>query len=452
MKRISIAIALMMVALLMGCNLELVDTSIFDVVEEENQAGLESGFAGGNGTEENPYLISTEEQLLSITDQSGNYFALANDIEIKTAEANIASFSGVLDGRGHRISFANIDPRGNATEACGFILSVNGASAIKNLVFEMNGIKSIVLSTYADLTFENVTTTGNVELIDNNVAGFLVYAESATDSYTITFERCVSAVNYIDDGTHYGSHFYAYYPLTTKASFVFRDCTVTGSSRLSRAGVLFGNSSQISTWGKNVTVENLVIEGEIYSTDSAYPAGIISWGKVDGYEISEGVVGNDNIVTAEPIQAEREGDKIKFIAPYDKADTFDLFALPNILYVNSDSSASTGWKSGMHRSYSVLLGNYPKSEEIDVSMYGFCDESYAELPDGLDNLESFESGEKTLFYVANTEKSSYEHAYFGSSDKSNVFTKDSDGIADSVPYRLVALDAEGNIIGVKSFN
>ena len=70
MKRISIAIALMMVALLMGCNLELVDTSIFEEIEEENQAGLESGFAGGNGTEENPFLISTEEQLLSITDQS----------------------------------------------------------------------------------------------------------------------------------------------------------------------------------------------------------------------------------------------------------------------------------------------------------------------------------------------------------------------------------------------
>ena len=119
MKRISIAIALMMVALLMGCNLELVDTSIFEEIEEENQAGLESGFAGGNGTEASPYQISNAEQFLRIGDEAFQeellkgenddlYFELTDDIDLRGHEGYVATvFSGTLDGNGHTIYGSN---------------------------------------------------------------------------------------------------------------------------------------------------------------------------------------------------------------------------------------------------------------------------------------------------------------------------------------------------------
>ena len=76
----------------------------------------DSIFAGGSGTEGDPYLIATEEQLrdfaASLTSQidyTGKYVALANDISVSSAAwtpigGSQYLFNGTFDGRGYTIN------------------------------------------------------------------------------------------------------------------------------------------------------------------------------------------------------------------------------------------------------------------------------------------------------------------------------------------------------------
>ncbi|MEE1001709.1 MAG: fibronectin type III domain-containing protein, partial [Bacteroidales bacterium] len=70
-------------------------------------------FAGGNGTEGNPYLISTKAQFEAIAQQSngasGKYFRQTADIDlgvyVNRASSIISTFRGTYDGDGHTITY-----------------------------------------------------------------------------------------------------------------------------------------------------------------------------------------------------------------------------------------------------------------------------------------------------------------------------------------------------------
>ena len=421
-------------------------------------SGVQAGdgdFSDGYGTEANPFIISTAAELLSLTDERGSdvYYALGDDIVITEAECNIESFAGTLDGRGHYITYAQPDPRGSSDPACGLILEVNGPSVIKNLEYRMVGIKSLVLYSKDSLVFEDVDATGSVELEDSNVGAYLVYP-SGSGEYTVSFIGCESAVDYTDDGSRYGSHFIAYYPLNYSVKFVFEDCIVSGSSAVSRAGVLFGNSSEFASWGKNVTVKNLIISGEILSTDATFPAGIISWDNGTGVvsaadqAILGEVTGEENVRTLPTdLLATCKDGTITITSCPEGATALELMARPNINYVNNVGGKL---ESTMHRSWTIPIQTLtPVPQTIDVSMYYTCDESYVGLPAGTEHCASFTEDDKTIFYVANTEPY-YENAYFGSGMPN--FTKDEDGIVKVSGFQLVARDGNGDIVGICSLS
>ncbi len=65
-------------------------------------------FAGGSGTESDPYLISTPEHLQLLSDEWGTYqydhFKMVRDIDLAgTSLASIEYFRGVFDGNGRTI-------------------------------------------------------------------------------------------------------------------------------------------------------------------------------------------------------------------------------------------------------------------------------------------------------------------------------------------------------------
>jgi hypothetical protein len=101
-------------------------------------------YAGGNGTEASPYLISSVRQLKKLAtdiELSGStettyqkYFELTTDLEFSAdntiKQTLIGSFYGILDGKGHVIKDLNIDGTGKSS------VSVFGGLAygeIKNL-------------------------------------------------------------------------------------------------------------------------------------------------------------------------------------------------------------------------------------------------------------------------------------------------------------------------------
>ncbi len=117
MKRVSIAIALVMAILLAGCNLEMIDQPIFDQVDEEYPQGEDIGFEGGMGTEANPYVVNDAESLLKIGTMAGSsdrtiYAKLNADIslQIDASQEDYGVFtvpaggSVVLDFAGHEVS------------------------------------------------------------------------------------------------------------------------------------------------------------------------------------------------------------------------------------------------------------------------------------------------------------------------------------------------------------
>lgn len=279
MKRISIAIALMMVALLMGCNLELVDSSIFEEVEEENQAGLESGFAGGNGTEASPFLIANREQFLNISEYcSGHmeeitYFELADDIDIKGSDY-VDQFSGVLTGGASRHSVNVIDENssfpyvfratGKHAEFRGFDFHTQGG---KILVYgdELTNEQGAITLQTEFVGFYDVDVYGEAE-VGTNTGFYLVYAEADK----VVFEDCTNNASMYGGANSYSAPFLGYIVANatsgmTVDELVFRNCTNNGNMLMANAGFLVANGGNGGNWRSRYVLgeDGVVPEGSM---------------------------------------------------------------------------------------------------------------------------------------------------------------------------------------------
>ena len=85
-----------------------------------------SPFDGGSGTAEDPYLVSTPEQLAAVDDYPDSCFLQVNDIDLSSASfTSIYSFSGTYDGGGNCIS--------GLTNSSGFELFSSNSGTIQNL-------------------------------------------------------------------------------------------------------------------------------------------------------------------------------------------------------------------------------------------------------------------------------------------------------------------------------
>lgn len=95
-------------------------------------------FESGVGSEAYPYLITSPEQFYKIDDYNSSNFVLANDLNFKgVSKSPLSSFSGVLDGKGHKLINYQLDLTTSLENPNG-IFSINKGT-IKNLVVEKSG-------------------------------------------------------------------------------------------------------------------------------------------------------------------------------------------------------------------------------------------------------------------------------------------------------------------------
>ena len=189
----------------------------------------EASFDGGTGTEEDPYLIATAEQLakiskdVSISNQNtwqGKFFKLTDNIDLRShrwvpigiykwdSNGNVTnnSFRGFIDGNNKTISGLIVDERTdkNAAGFFGNILNMNGGTVgAKNLTISkasiyaaeegLNELQAGILAGSAtanegyQVVFENITVSGAVEIEstdgNNYVGGMIGYGSrvKATD-------------------------------------------------------------------------------------------------------------------------------------------------------------------------------------------------------------------------------------------------------------------------------
>lgn len=91
--------------------------------------------AGGDGTEENPYLISSVGDLQQIVNEPTAFYRLVNDIDMADCAGSwqpIPTFTGTLDGQNHAIKNLYLNCN---DDYCGLFGSIEPEAVIKDLIF-----------------------------------------------------------------------------------------------------------------------------------------------------------------------------------------------------------------------------------------------------------------------------------------------------------------------------
>lgn len=206
----------------------------------------DTGSWDGNGTQDNPYIISTAEGFNFLAfmvsegnDLNGTYFELGADIDLSSYSpfSGIGSdskvFKGKFDGKGYSVSNFTINADGQ--ERAGLFRNVGWSAYVKNLVIRNASINGSLyvgaVVGYADL----------VNVSNCTVTGCTITGTNTTHNY-----NCVgAAVGYIVNGS--------------VTYCIAEDCTVTGSS--SNTLYLGGITGRCGTSYAARSVNNNVVAG-----------------------------------------------------------------------------------------------------------------------------------------------------------------------------------------------
>ncbi|MGO4546282.1 GLUG motif-containing protein [Paenibacillus sp. 2TAB23] len=192
------------------------------------------GFAGGSGSDIDPFLISTADQLNEVRDHLDSYFKLVNDIDLSDYDNGQSwepigtygdPFSGSLNGNNYTISnlFINTNTSNQHLGLFGYML---GSGSIKNVVLEnahVEGDYSVgALAGYVqDGIFENITVTGSVYGGSGSVdvGGVIGFSEN-------TILSNINAEAYVEGYDHVGG--ITGYSINDTVSDVYFDGEVKG--------------------------------------------------------------------------------------------------------------------------------------------------------------------------------------------------------------------------------
>lgn len=145
--------------------------NVLDTIEFDYDYDLYNGNMHGSGTEDDPYMVSTIEQLRNVSVYPSAYYKLANDIDLSLASVSeqesiaylgwisLDPFGGVFDGNGHTIR--NINSLVDNTSYFGLFKSLNNAT-IKNLVIENFKSTGLRATSYNGIICNNATNS-NIE-------------------------------------------------------------------------------------------------------------------------------------------------------------------------------------------------------------------------------------------------------------------------------------------------
>ena len=282
------------------------DASDIDIPE----SAVSNDFAGGMGTEANPYLISTPAQLTKILASKGLYYKLTNDIQIGTessfdnvSEIGLSSTSsgalkemnraGInlafislfykvdglsLDGNGYTlygpessmaVTTSGRNPVTYKAE-CYYLARTLVNATIKNITFNMTPyMPSVAAFIEGTTTFENVTFTGMTNW-ENNTGLFGVYVNNSNVGTEISITNCTNNANIV--GTQYNALMFGY--PNGKVTVNIDGFTNNGKYADKLAGIVFGNSSGNAKFGDNEFVININdfdnSNGSVTSYSSSY--------------------------------------------------------------------------------------------------------------------------------------------------------------------------------------
>ncbi|MGN0414711.1 MAG: hypothetical protein ACI4FX_04395 [Agathobacter sp.] len=256
-----------------------------------------SSFAGGSGTEEDPYQIATGAQLAyfakvvnataySTNDYANAYYILTADIDLNNKTLGPIGkgtytkdcFNGYFDGNNMTIS--------NLTSSYGLFYKVGGDVTIKDLTLANVDISST--SYTGGLVYMVISDRGTSALISNcHISGTITSTSSLAvglvyraDS-SLTIENCSNSADITGQSYSAGILGKNYTKSTFDDYFItIRNCTNSGkvvNSSTSSSGGAAGIAGELQSKGKTL-IENCVNTGEIVGQSGGDKyAGIVSY-------------------------------------------------------------------------------------------------------------------------------------------------------------------------------
>lgn len=226
----------------------------YSVVAEESE------FAGGTGTETDPYLVLDAAQLLKAGNNGyeGMHFILGEDI---TVTEKSPLFKGHLDGNGHTIyveSGSRLYVWHNVVDA-----------TIKDITFNYSGDVMMIKYALGNVLLDNVTTTGSLTTPSRNTSAFILglgYTWDANyngDEYdqddpgeitsNITFNNCVNKADIVCEDASAVTSGYGFaafigqgFNTSADCTYTFTNCTNEGNLTGISPAVLVGNSYYVN--------------------------------------------------------------------------------------------------------------------------------------------------------------------------------------------------------------
>lgn len=219
-----------------------------------------SDFAGGTGTETDPYLVLDAAQLLKAGNNGyeGKYFILGEDI---TVSEKSPLFKGHLDGNGHTIyveSGSRLYVWHNVVDA-----------TIKDITFNYSGDVMMIKYALGNVLLDNVTATGSLTTPSRNTSAFILglgYTWDANyngDEYdqddpgeitsNITFNNCVNKADIVCEDASAVTSGYGFaafigqgFNTSADCTYTFTNCTNEGNLTGINPAVLVGNSTYVN--------------------------------------------------------------------------------------------------------------------------------------------------------------------------------------------------------------
>ena len=390
-------------------------------------------FAGGLGTEDDPYLIETAEQMKKLAEDvnggksySGTYFKLTADIDLNGSEDNkwtpigtsSKPFSGTFNGDKHSVTNVYVSGTGLWQGLFGYVL--NGK--IQNLGVDNGFIKgnsSIggVVGCMRDATVENCYFTGEVSSTSGDVGGIVGFVEGGSSSIsyivncynagTVTHTSSSGAGGIAGQFTSGGSITNCYNIGTVKNDTSNKDMKVGGIA----GGIAYDttivencyNNGEVKTTKTPPTggsyVTSAIYAGGIVGSNSGtmqkcYNTGVVS-GATGGYNALEPFVGdiagyNNGTGTITDCYSLRESENRGIgknsgtgTATYKTAEEFKDLADT----LNTDNAGVWGYHSTFLKSHPILL------ENPEVSGTGTSDDPYLfRTPEGLEDMRDYING------------------------------------------------------------
>lgn len=228
----------------------------YSVVAEESE------FAGGTGTETDPYLVLDAAQLLKAGNNGyeGMHFILGEDI---TVTEKSPLFEGHLDGNGHTIyveSGSRLYVWHNVVNA-----------TIKDITFNYSGNVMMIKYALGNVLLDNVTATGSLTTSSPNTSAFIVglgytwdanyngvdddqpdQADYGKKPSNITFNNCVNKADIVCEDANAVTSGYGFaafigqgFNTSADCTYTFTNCTNEGNLTGINPAVLVGNSAYV---------------------------------------------------------------------------------------------------------------------------------------------------------------------------------------------------------------